>query len=638
MTGPASYRCGMNSSCLSRMAAVFFVVLASFCTAQAVAAGSKSKAVWNLPAARPHPWILPDGGLTEAPPRFVILADRTGGHRPDIFEEAVARIRDLQPDFVMSVGDLIEGYSEQPAEITAMWDELLALLRPMGRPFFYVPGNHDLSNSVMEDLWKKRFGPAYYHFVHRDILFLCLNSCDGAQHRIGPAQVEWTRRILAKNNAVRWTIVFLHTPFWDEGPEKARQFEPIEEALASRPYTVFSGHHHEYVKIQRQGRDYYTLATTGGASDLAGPREGRFDHLTWVTVGEDGPRVRLMTLDGLLPDDVQTGSGRALRKALLPGGGPCLRPLFHNGQVLPDPVAHLTFNNTAAHTAHFTLQTQPLHGVILRQSWPASLTVQPGQTFDIPMEIVPPKILSPDPTPVASLTWRMQADTPEGPVDWRGRQDLVMAPLLPTSIAPAQAEADGSLGEWPSLPIVVNNPAQILEDAAGWQGPSDASFRFGVAQDQDYLWIAIEVTDDVTIADPSRQPWDQDGLEVRIDPRSPARQAQTGSAEEGRDFLLLALSPGQKTGHPGLYLLDTIPPGARYACVSHSGGYSAEIAIPLSWLLSKMDPESRQLRLNVQIDDRDHTPGTRAQLNWQPDWRSPAQLPGSGTFALRAVR
>lgn len=41
--------------------------------------------------------------------RFSILGDRTGGARPGVYEQAGREIDQLQPDFVMHVGDLIEG-------------------------------------------------------------------------------------------------------------------------------------------------------------------------------------------------------------------------------------------------------------------------------------------------------------------------------------------------------------------------------------------------------------------------------------------------------------------------------------------------------------------------------------------------
>ena len=64
-------------------------------------------------------------------------------------------------------------------------------LAPLGMRFFFVPGNHDLSNDMMTTEWEKRFGCSYYYFVYRNVLFLCLNTEDPSSHNISSAQVEY---------------------------------------------------------------------------------------------------------------------------------------------------------------------------------------------------------------------------------------------------------------------------------------------------------------------------------------------------------------------------------------------------------------------------------------------------------------
>ncbi len=54
---------------------------------------------------------------------FAIVTDRTGGARPGIFESAVDKVNLLQPEFVICVGDLIEGYTADEAELERQWDE-----------------------------------------------------------------------------------------------------------------------------------------------------------------------------------------------------------------------------------------------------------------------------------------------------------------------------------------------------------------------------------------------------------------------------------------------------------------------------------------------------------------------------------
>src|ERR671933_559098 len=44
---------------------------------------------------------------------FALVSDRTGGHRANVFSQAVERLNLMQPQFVVSVGDLIEGGKDE---------------------------------------------------------------------------------------------------------------------------------------------------------------------------------------------------------------------------------------------------------------------------------------------------------------------------------------------------------------------------------------------------------------------------------------------------------------------------------------------------------------------------------------------
>ena len=43
--------------------------------------------------------------------QFAIVSDRNGGNRPGIFDDAIEKFNLMQPEFVLSVGDLISGYT-----------------------------------------------------------------------------------------------------------------------------------------------------------------------------------------------------------------------------------------------------------------------------------------------------------------------------------------------------------------------------------------------------------------------------------------------------------------------------------------------------------------------------------------------
>ena len=250
--------------------------------------------------------------------QFAIMADRTGGRRPGIFAKAVGKVNLLQPEFVLCVGDLIDGGTTDQAKLAAEWNEFEGMVKKLEMPFFHLSGNHDISNPVMAKVWRLRFGRPYYAFVYRGVLFLCLDSqgpeSDGGW---GPRQRQWVRRTLAENKSARWTFVFVHKPLWKydkhriekaakegKGPPTLTGFADVEADLKGRNYTVFAGHEHTFTKYMRHRQRYFTLGTTGGASGLKGPASGQFDHVVWVTMTAQGPRIANLLLSGILDENV----------------------------------------------------------------------------------------------------------------------------------------------------------------------------------------------------------------------------------------------------------------------------------------------------------------------------------------------
>ena len=256
-------------------------------------------------SSRANPWTHLDINNDPDNFQFAIVGDRTAETRDRIFEDAVWKVNDLQPEFVMCVGDLIEGYTEDEDELNQQWDDFNNIVGEFEMPFFYVVGNHDITNEIMLPIWKQRLGRQYYHFIYRDVLFLCLNSEDPPRaheySNFGDVQLEYFKDVLEDNADVRWTLVFLHKPMWDYGD--TTNWAKMERLLSGRAHTVFAGHEHEYAKAVRNGQNYYRLATTGGESELTGLEDGSFDHIMWVTMTDQGPQVVNLMLDGIFDDD-----------------------------------------------------------------------------------------------------------------------------------------------------------------------------------------------------------------------------------------------------------------------------------------------------------------------------------------------
>lgn len=273
--------------------------------------------------------------------QFAILGDRGGGASPlGTYQRAIEQLNLLQPEFVMSVGDFVEGYTTIQAEMDEQWKEFESIISKLEPPFFYVRGNHDINMPLTRKAWAERRGPQYYHFLYKGVLFIILDTEDaerlmppnmeedintynqlkkedpkkamafivdwmktpeaqeafghGAKVEFPKKQVEWFKNVLRENNDVRWTFVFLHEPVWDNPSDG---FKEIDQAIQNRDYTFFAGHTHYYDYDLINGHEYITLASAGAAFTYDGP--GNVDHLTWVTMTDNGPEIAGIALKGI---------------------------------------------------------------------------------------------------------------------------------------------------------------------------------------------------------------------------------------------------------------------------------------------------------------------------------------------------
>ena len=186
----------------------------------------------------------------------------------------------------------------------------------------------------MREFWAERYGSRYYYFVYKNVLFLVFDTEDYAADRmweiyvargayietllgdhpekgsemeyyhmperltgeIGTDQSTYFQKAIADHPNVRWTLLFMHKPVWQRDDEP--EFSVIESALSDRPYTVFNGHFHSYSHTVKNSRDYIMSGTTGGGQSAESNMS--FDHVTLVTMTDEGPSIGNLKLEGIL--------------------------------------------------------------------------------------------------------------------------------------------------------------------------------------------------------------------------------------------------------------------------------------------------------------------------------------------------
>jgi hypothetical protein len=577
-----------------------------------------------------HPWNHlrvndPPGNF-----QFAIVTDRTGGHRDGVFEDAVVKLNLLQPEFVVSVGDLIEGYTQDEEQIYREWDEFTGFIDQLQMPFFYVPGNHDYTNEVMAGIWKEKFGPSYYHFIYKDVLFLCLNTEEAVKGSnlggIEKPQFEYIREVLDANRDVKWTLVFMHQPLWIF--DNTRYWKDVEEFLSDRRHTVFVGHHHHYVKYERNNANYFMLATTGGVSKLRGPNFGEFDHMVWVTMTEDGPIIANLLLEGIWDENVVTEE---------------LTDMINAHPVKIDPV----FVDNGFREGEFRLR------ITNDANYPMLSIFRFGENKLLRPDIlefrktIPPNSVEILEIPVSAVKGaRLKHIEPISLYAWHlyeyedGRQIKLdqrfgISPVNKRYIDRAETGilVDGSLKDWPGLPYRAGYESQVKGNTENYQGDFDAHFDFNLTYDDENLYLAMAVWDDRIVLDPKTSVWVQDAVRINLDPR-PVQVSSNSSSSDLYDFKYfdLYLSPSfSKSQLPLIEQEGTLPAGTRYSTRKSSEGFNLEISVPMDYIQSLGGENWETIRVNLGYFDRDKE-SSRTSIWWMPEWTSKENYIGSGMF------
>jgi hypothetical protein len=571
---------------------------------------------------------------------FVIMADRTARERGKIFKEAVEKVKLLSPSFVINVGDIIEGYTDSNTT-SKEWDEAFNITSKLNVPFFYVPGNHDIADTGALKEWQKRIGPTYYNFKYKNVLFIVLNS-EGYQSVFGPdtkiegykildKQNEWLKGVLNKNKDVRWTFIFLHNPVWDNDIIPPEWIE-VERMLGDRPFTVFGGHFHEYTREVRNNRDYITLATTGGDSDLKGIDYGQFDHVTMVNMKNNEPVIANLMLSGIYDKNIRDREWRDLVNNII--HNITIEPVSDTGNIFTKGVIRIHIKNTGDRNLSLKTETIP-NGDITVAIRPELVDLKPASEETIELELESDTPLFYGTIKPVNLVLTHSIEKPSGEIsDLKLKYTVYPQTNFICSSPAEKITIDGDLKEWKELPFnIASSPSEET------MGSSEPPLRFVVAADTEYLYIAAHIIDDEVYFSKDKNNYEQDGLIIHLDARKDPERSQNKSVTEvmssGEIKKMLVTITGIVEAKAEHAFIGKLPENSIIKGLKTNDGYSLEIAIPMSYMNNIQGETCKAFRLNLGIWDVDPSKTSSiVQGMWRPDRYGEDAIPGTGTFII----
>lgn len=195
--------------------------------------------------------------------RFAILGDRTGGAVAGVFEEAWREVNADHPDFVINVGDTIQGGDD--TSLAAEWRQISKLMTPYRRyRMFYVPGNHDVWSDASGSAYEKFTGrPLHYSFDYEQAHFTVLDNSRTEQ--LDPGEIAFLKADLEAHSKQPVKFIFFHRPFWIVKVLLQDPDFPLHRlAKQYGVQYVICGHIHEMLHLELDGVTYLSMASSGG--------------------------------------------------------------------------------------------------------------------------------------------------------------------------------------------------------------------------------------------------------------------------------------------------------------------------------------------------------------------------------------
>lgn len=293
--------------------------------------------------------------------RFAVIGDRTGDHQEGVYEDILVEIERLKPEFVMTVGDQIEGYTDDTTRLNAEWAEYKGLIKALSMPIHFTSGNHDILSDVQESIYRTQIGEPYYSFDQDGIHFVVVeNGRWSRSEELSSKQLDWLANDLQAHREAAITMVFMHKPFWYNSTALGKPDTLHSLFKAYGVDAVFCGHFHEYFSGKYDGIIYTAVGSSGGGAN-PGPT-GLLYHFCWVTVDNGKMTIAPIIKGGVRAWDEVTAEDLRLASRIR-NNGLVMETVMVDPSKTPIPsTLKVTVRNISSETIRDTLRWSEVPG------------------------------------------------------------------------------------------------------------------------------------------------------------------------------------------------------------------------------------------------------------------------------------
>ena len=183
---------------------------------------------------------------------------------------------------------------------------------------------------------------------------------------------------------------------------------------------------------------------------------------------------------------------------------------------------------------------------------------------------------------------------------------------------------DGQLDEWEDGTPIVLSGREFLQEGESWSGNKDVSGKVYLKWDDDYLYLAADVVDNLPFSNSKKGAdiWNGDGIEIMIstDPKLSSDREYLSN----KDFQIGFSNGDGRITQPSIWIWQKrrSPKESEIKVIRKVDpqGYILEAKIPWSELDMFTPKRGVKVGFDVAIDDADIKFEREAQLVWSGDY------------------